>query len=96
MIVREILANPEIADNFDHFNDYSDTKRFLEGCIRFPFRNHTAEEVRAVIARLDATHAQWEEQRRKEMEEWLAKQAKRNIVEKWKDQRQSLRSRIDR
>lgn len=29
MIVREIVAHPEMADNFDHFNDYQDTIGYL-------------------------------------------------------------------
>lgn len=29
MIVRAIAKNPEIADNFDYFNDYKDTAAWL-------------------------------------------------------------------
>ena len=29
MIVRAILLNPDLADNFDYFNDYDDTVRWL-------------------------------------------------------------------
>lgn len=32
MIVRNILQNPEVViNNFDHFNDFDDTARFLRG-----------------------------------------------------------------
>lgn len=31
MIVRDILHDPGMADNFDHFNDYDDTMCWLQG-----------------------------------------------------------------
>lgn len=32
MIVREILQNPNLADDFDFFNDYKDTMAWLKRC----------------------------------------------------------------
>lgn len=31
MIVREILKDPKLLENFDFFNDYDDTARWLRG-----------------------------------------------------------------
>jgi hypothetical protein len=52
MIVREILQDPfAIVANFDWFNDYRDTRRFLV--------DHGGPETPALLAFLDAGNTLW-------------------------------------
>lgn len=61
MIVREVLFKPELADNFDHFNNYDNTLAFLEACVVRPeWRcGFTVKYIKSVIARLKSTHKIW-------------------------------------
>lgn len=59
MIVRAILTRPELADNFDHFNNYDNTLHFLQGCLVTPSELYTKKQVKACIARLKASHEIW-------------------------------------
>lgn len=52
MIVRAILQDPTIADNFDHFNDYDNTRNWLL-CL------DPSDERDIALARLDRTHIQY-------------------------------------
>lgn len=45
MIVRAVLVNPLLADNFDFFNDYSDTLRWLESLPKDDLRDQAIERL---------------------------------------------------
>jgi hypothetical protein len=49
VIVREVVDNPDLIDTFDHFNDYGDTRRWLE------WQGASSE----LLERLDAAHEKW-------------------------------------
>lgn len=48
MIVREIKDHPELIDNFDWFNDYQDTRNWVQ-------RNYSPE----LLEKLDIGYKQW-------------------------------------
>lgn len=48
MIVREILENPSLIDNFDWFNDGKDTIHFLKGCFT-PEATKLAEQMESKL-----------------------------------------------
>lgn len=58
MIVREILSDPNIIDNFDFFNDASDTLSFL--------RHVNSPESIEIAGRLDVAYRSW-------LNDWRAK-----------------------
>lgn len=57
MIVRGILENPSLADNFDYFNDYHDTMGWLLGLGTPDFMKNAA------VNALAQGHQQWEDEK---------------------------------
>ena len=57
MIVRRIIEAPELLDEFDHFNDYNDTIRWLRGLPK------DQPGVGWAIAMLKWHHERWQQGR---------------------------------
>ena len=51
MIVRAILTNPEIASNFDFFNDFKNTENWLMRLPESPERNEALDRLRVEYAK---------------------------------------------
>lgn len=59
MIVRAILKNPDLADNFDYFNDFRDTLTWLY----MQRRMNPSPECDVAIHRLEQGHANYLEKK---------------------------------
>jgi hypothetical protein len=60
MIVRAILRCPELADHFDHFNDFKDTSGWLRGLVA---RDEAGRFAQIALKRLEAQHKVWLQKR---------------------------------
>ncbi len=54
MIIREVLQNPELVHNFDYFNDFNDTVKWLH----HPCQPNAAK-CTELIQKLTEAHGKW-------------------------------------
>lgn len=65
MIVREILEDESVLDDFDFFNDYKDTARFLRH-VKETAEPDESHRIAEILSRLEAGEKQWSRRMRKD------------------------------